>query len=90
MEKNKKRAERRAQKERKRRKIEEMVTHEWYGDASKRWPGFEEWKENYIRRHADNPKSCSCWMCQNPRRVFKDNLTMQEKRFQESIRCVEE
>ena len=87
--KDKKRAERRSHKERKRHKIEDMVVHKWYGDASKRWDGFEEWKEKYIQRHADNPKSCSCWMCGNPRRKFHD-LTLQEKKFQESIRCIEE
>ena len=87
MEKNKKRAERRAHKERVRHKIEETVTHKWYGDASKRWPGFDEWKEDYIRRHADNPKSCSCWMCCNPRK--HGELTMQEKKVSQRERFCE-
>ena len=34
-------------------------------------------------RFADNMKSCSCWMCQNPRRSQKgsEKLTIQERRF---------
>lgn len=30
----------------------------------------------------EQPKRCSCWMCRNPRRVFKgkDTTTVQEKR----------
>lgn len=34
-------------------------------------------------RLADNMKSCSCWMCQNPRRSQKgsEKLTIQERRF---------
>jgi len=33
-----------------------------------------------VVRIRNNLKACSCWMCGNPRRKFRDNLTMQEKR----------
>lgn len=31
----------------------------------------------------EQPKLCSCWMCRNPRRVYrgKASLTMQEQKF---------
>ena len=36
----------------------------------------------------EQPKLCSCWMCCNPRRVFKgsEQITIQERRF----RCSDE
>jgi hypothetical protein len=71
------------------RKLEQKLNHQ-YNDPAKQRPGFEEWKEAYIKRHADNPASCSCWMCQNPRRVFKDNLTMQEKRISQREKFCDE
>ena len=50
--------------------------------------GMKEWFsltdfEKRIRQLAENRKPCSCWMCGNPRKAFKDNLTMQEKKFEE-------
>ena len=60
MEKNKKRAERRTHKERKRHKLERMIEHR-YSDPSMRWNGFDQWKEEFIRKHADNPACCSCY-----------------------------
>lgn len=36
-------------------------------------------------RLANHLKACSCWMCGNPRKFFKDK-TIQEKRFEESIK----
>ena len=49
--------------------------------------GMQEWFnqdmfEKRIRQLAENRKACSCWMCGNPRRNFKDSLTMQEKKFE--------
>lgn len=42
------------------------------------------WSEDSKLRHqkkvAETRKPCSCWMCGNPRRYFKDKKTMQEKR----------
>ena len=78
--KDKKRAQRRAQKERKQHNLSKKLDHQ-YSDPNSRSPNFDQWKEDYIRRHAGNPASCSCWMCQNPRRIFKDKLTIQEKRI---------
>jgi hypothetical protein len=83
MEKNKKRALRRTQKERAQRKIERKINQQY---SSNVWNGFEEWKEAYIKRHADNPTSCSCHMCGNPRRIWNET-TIQEKKFMESIKC---
>lgn len=93
MEKNKKRAERRAHKERKRLKELRKINHQ-FNDPSKMWPNFEQWREEYIRKHADNPTSCSCWICENPRRAFKHKksaeLTLQEKRFSQREKFCEE
>ena len=50
------------------------------------YPGHPEWEEEWAKRHADNMKSCACWMCQNPRRSFKQE-TLQEKKFKESMWC---
>lgn len=46
----------------------------------------EEWRENWAKRHTDNLKGCSCWMCCNPRRSLKQE-TLQEKKFKENIWC---
>lgn len=37
--------------------------------------------EKHIRYIAENRKKCSCYMCGNPRRTFKQK-TMQEMRFE--------
>lgn len=51
------------------------------GFSSKEY--FERWA--YLRRNTT--KLCSCSMCGNPRRkAWKDKLTMQEKKFFESLR----
>ena len=34
-----------------------------------------------MARFKEQPKLCNCFMCANPRRVFKDKLTIQEKKF---------
>jgi hypothetical protein len=36
--------------------------------------------ENWARKHRNTTKTCSCPMCGNPRRYFKD-LPMQEKKY---------
>lgn len=88
MEKNKKRAERRAQKARARHKIERKINHQ-YSDSANWFPNFEEWKESYIKRHADNPTSCSCHMCGNPRRIWNEPTT-QEKKISQREKFYEE
>ena len=41
-------------------------------------------RAEYLRR--DTTKLCSCSMCGNPRKkAWKDRLTLQEKKFNESI-----
>lgn len=45
-----------------------------------------EWEEQWAKRHTDNLKSCSCWMCGNPRKTFRDE-TFQEKKFKQSWKC---
>lgn len=42
----------------------------------------EEEKLQHQRKLAENRKPCSCYMCGNPRRMFKEK-TIQEKRFEE-------
>lgn len=90
--KDMKRARRRADKERKVKREEKKIEH-IYSDPSHRWDGFDEWKEKYIRKHADNPTSCSCWICQNPRRANKHKkqaeLTLQEKKISQRERFCE-
>lgn len=36
-----------------------------------------------IARFREQPKICGCWMCRNPRRVFKglERFTFQERKF---------
>jgi hypothetical protein len=41
-------------------------------------------------RWADYLKGCSCAMCGNPRRVFKDAITRQERKFRLSAEEQEE
>jgi len=47
--------------------------------------GDEEKRQRHIRKMAETRKPCSCFMCGNPRKHWKDK-TMQEKRFVEKIR----
>jgi hypothetical protein len=46
------------------------------------WNGSEEEREKHLRKMAETRHPCSCHMCGNPRRMFKEK-TMQEKRFDE-------
>lgn len=82
MEKNKKRATRRAARQKKLRKAIKVVNRLYIG-GDQEWQG---WKEDWARRNADNLKGCSCFMCCNPRHAY-NKKTLQEKRFQESIKC---
>ena len=84
MEKNKKRADRRAHKKRMQHKAKEVIDLVWR-DGSNEW---EEWKNRWAVRHADNLKGCSCWMCCNPRKYGE--LTMQEKRISQREKFCEE
>ncbi len=48
------------------------------------WHGDEKVREKHIRQMAETRKPCSCHMCGNPRRMFKEK-TIQEKRFEQNI-----
>lgn len=76
--KEKKRAIRRAQKQKMLHKAEH-VADVMFASVRDRQDQFEEWKKNWSKRHADNMKSCSCWMCCNPRKLGQP--TIQEKRI---------
>lgn len=81
--KNKKRALRRMQRQRKiDRAIKVAENHFWDADPA--------WKSLWAKRHADNMKSCGCWMCNNPRKVFHqlsfDQIKQKEK---ERLSCDE-
>ena len=45
----------------------------------------QEWKLKWARRHVNNLKACSCWLCCSPRE--NGEVTIQEKRFKESLKC---
>ena len=80
LEKSKKRALRRKFKQRKIERAKKV--------AHRLFPGLHDplWEEEWALRHADNLKSCSCWMCGNPRKTLHQE-TLQEKKFKESIWC---
>ena len=47
------------------------------------WGFDDEWCDQWSARNYNNRKPCSCWMCGNPRKVFKgkEKITMQERKF---------
>lgn len=51
-------------------------------DWVKRWFGTGESREEHVKRMAENRHPCSCHMCGNPRKHFKQK-TIQEKRMDE-------
>lgn len=73
----KSRAERRHNHE---RMIDKVKNFYWL-QSDKYW-GSEEKRQRHIRKMAETRKPCSCHMCGNPRKHWKDK-TMQEKRFEE-------
>jgi len=83
MEKNKKRADRRFQKQRMLRRAESIAST-MYPNVANRWEDWEKWKAQWVRRHADNLKKCSCWMCCSPREFGEP--TLQEKKFSQRER----
>lgn len=87
MEKNKKRAERRkaeAKKLHKAMKIADNIFR--FNRGSDRQ--IEEWKAQWARKHANNLKACSCWLCCSPRE--NGQLTMQERRVNQRERYCNE
>lgn len=74
----KSRAERRHHHHRMLEKVKDFSFYK-YGSWS------EEEKLQHQKRMAETRKPCSCYMCGNPRKHWKDD-TMQEKRFDEKVR----
>lgn len=46
------------------------------------WANVEKAKKKYIQRASNHGKLCSCWMCGNPRKYWKQK-TIQELRFEQ-------
>lgn len=91
MEKNKKRAERRkqeAKKLHKAMKIAEDVFRFRKGYSAEDALQLEKWKMEWARKHANNLKACSCWLCCSPRE--NGQLTMQERRVNQRERFCNE
>ena len=67
------RAERRANNERVKQKfLKGLLNWGW---------GFDnEWCHTYATTNYNTRKPCSCWMCGNPRKLWKQK-TMQERKF---------
>ena len=79
-EKNKIRGERRKEEQKKFKKAMKVADEVFrYSD------GNEEWKLEWARRHTNNLKACSCWMCCGQR--ANGQITVQEKKFKESLKC---
>ena len=78
-EKNKSRAKRRISEAKKFKKAMKVA------DDVFQYTNNDEWKLAWVRRHANNLKACSCWMCCNSR--TNGEITVQEKKFKESLKC---
>jgi hypothetical protein len=59
------------------RRFQEAKKKEWVKRVFKRWRPLDKSQIGYL---AHSPKCCSCYMCGNPRKHWKDK-TMQEKRM---------
>ena len=71
-------AERRAKAERAKERAKRQLTLMW---SDSNWPV----TDKAVGLHATTPKLCSCYMCGNPRRYFRE-LTLQEQRWNERER----
>lgn len=76
---SKSRAERRHHHQRMLDKVKTFSFYKYF------WPN-EEDKILHQKKTAENRKPCSCHMCGNPRKHWKDKKTMQEKRFDEKVK----
>ena len=57
----------------------DKVKNFWWLQADKYW-GSEEKRQKHIRKMAETRHPCSCHMCGNPRKAFKE-VTLQEQRM---------
>ncbi len=64
---------RRHQEEKKKRKVVKDYDKWWWEDVSPRMVGIK----------AHTPALCSCWMCGNPRKYWKEK-TIQERRAEQN------
>lgn len=69
--------ERRNNKQKKRKKVKNVIINEWSDTFFE-----DDWVEDQCRKLTDNFASCSCYMCGNKRKHFKDE-TLQEKKFKD-------
>jgi len=73
--KNKKRDMRRHQRHVKVKKARDFAERIYLSNSE----FYENYKDEYARKNADNMAPCSCWMCQNQRKVSGEK-TVQERR----------
>jgi hypothetical protein len=74
-------AYKRHQKEKRKKKSFKRYLNNWHDIVMWGRERAEEFAK-YFSHYADNQKSCSCWMCGNPRRqkfAKKEQITLQEK-----------
>ena len=65
------------------RMIDKVKKFDWL--SPKYWFWTEEERQLHIKKMAETRKPCSCYMCGNPRKHWKDK-TMQEHRFEEKMK----
>jgi hypothetical protein len=71
------RAERRAKAERAKERAKRQVRLMWGADLMPP-------SEKVVGQHAATPHNCSCYMCGNPRRFFRE-ITFQEQKWNERV-----
>lgn len=69
------------------RMIDRVKGFHWL--KAKFWHGSESERDKHLRKMAETRQPCSCHMCGNPRKHWKDE-TMQEKRIKEYERYNED
>lgn len=70
------------QKIRMKAKIKKILANRWYNQ-----PDYAPDSKEVGRYLNHGMKLCSCWICGNPRRFFKDKKTFQEKKFEQNLTC---
>lgn len=64
------------------RMLDRVKTFHWL--KNKFWNGTDEERDLHLKKMAETRQKCSCHMCGNPRKYWKEK-TMQEKRIMENI-----
>ena len=65
------------------RMLDRVKSFHWL--KKKFWNGSEDERELHLKKIAETRHPCSCHMCGNPRKHWKDK-TMQEHRFEEKMK----